>query len=96
MDHFTILVSLAPIIGGILTVLAAFLRLTTALLQRRITQPPTQCTAMAGRFQSVRVQGVLIVQLWLNPHVSKPGSAHEQADTEGEPGRISPSRSRPI
>ena len=40
MDHFTLLTSLAPIIGGILTVLAAFLRLTTILLQRRATQPP--------------------------------------------------------
>jgi hypothetical protein len=96
VEHLTILASLAPIIGGILTVLVAFLRLMTALLQRRTTQPSAQCTVMAGRFQSVRVQGVLIVQLWLNPYVSKPGSAHEQADTEREPDRISPSRSRLI
>jgi hypothetical protein len=40
MDHFTILTSLAPIIGGILTVLAAFLRLRTTLLQRGTTQSP--------------------------------------------------------
>jgi hypothetical protein len=93
MDHLTILTSLAPIIGGILTVLAAFLRLTTTLLQRGTTQSPV--AHCHDRTLSVRARlGVLIVQLSLNPHVSKLSSAHEQADTEREPGRISPSRSR--
>lgn len=78
MEYLIILIQLAPIIGGILAVLAALLRLAAALLSQRTAKPPIGTTRPED-LSSGACGHFLMLRPSLNPHVG--------AATDGHSGR---------